>query len=192
MVIASFLDPSMQKLPILSSYCQTNQTDIVSLMLKKWRDYGVELTLPQQSSSKNKSPAKGKHKPTPATKLRMELIQKYTNSESVEQNDVEANIQKEYAQYIAISDLVENPLLWWKKHQAAFPYLSSLAKIMLSIPATSASTERHFSEAGVLLTKRKAQLDPLNVEKILFIHSNFKHITGSENLHGKYDDLFYS
>jgi hAT family C-terminal dimerisation region len=58
-----------------------------------------------------------------------------------------------------------------------------LAKVILSFPATSASTERHFSEAGVLISKKKAQLDPLNAQKIMFIHDNFSQLKNlkSEN-----------
>lgn len=47
---------------------------------------------------------------------------------------------------------------------------------MLSIPVASGSTERHFSETGALITKKEAQLDALNAERIMFIHDNFKHI----------------
>lgn len=193
MIVCSFLDPSVKDLPIISSYCQTNEVDIVSLLIKKWHEYGVELS---SQISKKKSPDKKESTTSAATKLRLELIQQYVHSGdgNSEQNDVEANIHKEYAQYIPMSDLVANPLIWWKKHQNAFPYLASLAKVMLAIPASSASTERHFNDAGVLITKKKAQLDPLNAEKILFVHSNFEYISGSEIDHSleKFSDFLYS
>lgn len=74
---------------------------------------------------------------------------------------------------------MEDPLIWWKAHEAAFPYLSALSKIMLAIPSSSSVTEHHFSEAGYLVNKKKANLDPLTVEKVMFIHDNFKHVASS-------------
>ena len=73
----------------------------------------------------------------------------------------EGIINKEYLKYGPISGFVE----WWKAHEAAFPYLSALAKIMLSIPPSSGSIERHFAESGVLITKRKAGMNSLTAEK---------------------------
>lgn len=53
-------------------------------------------------------------------------------------------------------------------------YLSQIARVMLSFTATSAIVERFFSKAGILVTKRKANLDPMNIQKILFVHENYK------------------
>lgn len=33
--------------------------------------------------------------------------------------------------------IVEDPVSWWRDHFATFPYLISLARIMLSIPFAS-------------------------------------------------------
>ncbi|XP_042359805.1 E3 SUMO-protein ligase ZBED1-like [Plectropomus leopardus] len=41
-----------------------------------------------------------------------------------------------------------DPLDWWKRHQPNFPRLSNLTKKYLSVPATSAPSERVFSVGG--------------------------------------------
>jgi len=64
----------------------------------------------------------------------------------------------------------ENLLNWWKNHSSTFPSLARLAKQILSIPASSASSERNFSTAGSVITERRTRLSPNNVDAILFIH----------------------
>ena len=50
--------------------------------------------------------------------------------------------------------------------------LVSVAKKILAIPATSTPSERSFSVAGRLIEERRTNLDPENVDKLLFLHSN--------------------
>jgi hypothetical protein len=52
-----------------------------------------------------------------------------------------------------------NPLDWWKRH-SHFLFLSSVAKRILCVPATSASSERVFSDAGNVITEDRTRLTP--------------------------------
>lgn len=105
---------------------------MVALLLKKWDEYEPELVQPTEKT-KVLPPAK----PSKASQIRMNLIQKHVNKECFTSNDSEHEISKEYVKYTSIADMVENPLLWWKGNELSVPYLSALAKIMLSIPGTS-------------------------------------------------------
>ena len=51
-----------------------------------------------------------------------------------------------------------NPLAWWRKHESLYPNLARLARRYLCIPATSASVERLFSVAGLVLTQLRSRL----------------------------------
>jgi hypothetical protein len=42
-----------------------------------------------------------------------------------------------------------------------------------SIPATNLSSERNFSFAGLTLTDKRSTINPKNVDKLLFMRSNF-------------------
>ncbi|XP_056155762.1 zinc finger BED domain-containing protein 4-like [Lampris incognitus] len=59
-------------------------------------------------------------------------------------------IETELATYLLTpeADPDTDPLQWWKHHEPNFPRLSNLAKKYLSIPATSAPSERVFSVGG--------------------------------------------
>ncbi|XP_037029353.1 uncharacterized protein LOC119069409 [Bradysia coprophila] len=64
MIVAAFLDPSMQNLPLLSSYCRSRDVDMFELMVKKWGQYEPELRLPQADKRKvvePKKPDRAKH-----------------------------------------------------------------------------------------------------------------------------------
>ena len=55
-----------------------------------------------------------------------------------------------------------------------FPVLARVAAGILSIPASSASSERVFSTAGRITEKRRNRLSSSSVDTLLFLHS--KHV----------------
>ena len=67
---------------------------------------------------------------------------------------------------------LSNPLLWWKENQSQFPILAKLARDFLSIPATSAPSERVWSRAANVLTLKRANLSPEVASRIMFIREN--------------------
>lgn len=66
----------------------------------------------------------------------------------------------------------ENPLKWWKENEVRFPTLALLAKKYLSVPATSIPSERLFSVAGNIVTKKRASLTSEHVDILTFLHCN--------------------
>ena len=56
-----------------------------------------------------------------------------------------------------------------------FPNLAQLAKAVIGIPATSTPSERLFSTAGNIVTKKRSCLNPENVDVILFLNKNLKY-----------------
>ena len=65
-------------------------------------------------------------------------------------------------QYLSISRLLhsDNPLQFWVSHGLHFPNLAPLTKKLLSIPPTSAESERVFSCAGNVVVPTRTCLDP--------------------------------
>ena len=84
----------------------------------------------------------------------------------------------------------ENPLIWWKANKATFPMLSLLASKfslthnridvsyfigrIFSIPVTSASVERQFSQAGLVYCDRRTRIKPTLLNDMLLIRSKYK------------------
>lgn len=64
-------------------------------------------------------------------------------------------------------------LAFWKSVSAQYPWLSSLARKVLCIPATSTPSERVFSVAGQVLRAKRSRLHPLTVDKVIFVHDNY-------------------
>uniref|UniRef100_A0A3B3DU20 BED-type domain-containing protein n=1 Tax=Oryzias melastigma TaxID=30732 RepID=A0A3B3DU20_ORYME len=68
--------------------------------------------------------------------------------------------------------LTEDPLLWWKSQQHAFPLLSKLAHMHLCIPGTSVAAERVFSTAGDIISAQRSSLTPEHADQLLFLKKN--------------------
>ncbi len=62
---------------------------------------------------------------------------------------------------------------WWKNNSGIFPLLSSLAHRIFSIPASSSSSERNFSAAGLTFNQRRTALKPSTVDAVLFLHNAY-------------------
>ena len=53
-----------------------------------------------------------------------------------------------------------------------YPATATLASQYLSVPATSAQSERQFSAAGWLISKLRARLDGDRVDTLIFLYKN--------------------
>ena len=88
-----------------------------------------------------------------------------------EEEDDEINL---YLQQRKIG-LNDDPLKWWAVNKNNFPVLAQIARKYLSIPATSVSSERLFSDAGNHITAKRTRLSPDLVNKMLFLKRNSVH-----------------
>ena len=67
----------------------------------------------------------------------------------------------------------EDPLLWWRKNESRFPHIARLARLFLAVPATSTPSERVFSAAVNIVTKKRSALSPENVDALIFLNKNW-------------------
>ena len=62
---------------------------------------------------------------------------------------------------------------WWKERNEHYPHLFVLAKKYLSIFATPVASERCFSKAGEIKTKKRSSISAKHLNAILFLNHNY-------------------
>lgn len=71
-------------------------------------------------------------------------------------------------------DSMFNPVAWWGLNVKKFPLLAKIAKKIYVIPASSAESERHFSTAGKITRKDRANLSAATVEASVLVAQALK------------------
>ena len=65
-------------------------------------------------------------------------------------------------------------LTWWKDNSSKYPRLALIARQFVGIPATSATSERTFSTAGMTASKLRSSLKPSNLDALVFLKKNME------------------
>ncbi|XP_065675449.1 uncharacterized protein LOC136091669 [Hydra vulgaris] len=83
-------------------------------------------------------------------------------------------ILSEMCQYEYLPDAKKDfPIFdWWKLHSNTLSELSSLARQILAIPASSTKSERVFSSGGNVVRSSRCNLRPEKIEQIILIREN--------------------
>jgi hypothetical protein len=106
-----------------------------------WDDiYGDDILMPSQSTRTTPTSVS-------STSAVISELSSYLDSDTVTQFDFDFNL-----------------LNWWQRHKLTYPVLSILAKDVLTVPASSVSSESTFSLAGRVLEDRRQRLTPDMVE----------------------------
>ena len=67
----------------------------------------------------------------------------------------------------------EDPLTWWKENTSKFPLISHVGRAVLATPATSAPSERVFSQSGMIVTPRRSRLLADRLEQLMFLRGSW-------------------
>ncbi|CAN0335282.1 unnamed protein product, partial [Scytosiphon promiscuus] len=88
---------------------------------------------------------------------------------SSRKEELQASMKSKVLKYRGIEPLVvgDNPLAWWDERRGTFPLLHDLASRILCVPASSASSERLFSKAGLTLTAKRTRLTGSRVAQLV-------------------------
>jgi hypothetical protein len=94
----------------------------------------------------------------------------------LETTNIYNKIKSEIDFYLTLQkiSLEEDPLVWWNQKKVVLPNLAVQARIYLAIPASSVPSERLFSSAGNVFTKKRNRLSKNSIHNILFLKENSK------------------
>lgn len=83
--------------------------------------------------------------------------------------------RSETERFLSIETGIEHdadPLMWWKEHANNFPRLAQMARVFLSVPASTAASERVFSYGSITIQQRRHSLQIDRVAKLMWMNKN--------------------
>lgn len=126
------------------------------------RDFNIKFDDATDNQQNNQS-----NTPTPT--LISSLLAKYSKASK----PAASSLDEELHRFSNLSNAEENTMKFWAIHEKEFPKLAKIAKVLLSIPMTSAKSESAFSATGCLIRKDRASITPYRIERTLFVHDNY-------------------
>ncbi|XP_022238738.1 zinc finger BED domain-containing protein 4-like [Limulus polyphemus] len=146
MLLTAIIDPQFKNLT-LGRYTETEQEalkKVIIELLEMYKEY------------EEHEPAS--HEPSPSVvkrPKRLTALDKLLGEEAVV---AEPSLSSELEKYLAEPPPPrrDNPLVWWKLNAGCFNVVSFVARRLLCIPATTTSSERVFSTAGLTVTKLRS------------------------------------
>uniref|UniRef100_A0A915DUF1 HAT C-terminal dimerisation domain-containing protein n=1 Tax=Ditylenchus dipsaci TaxID=166011 RepID=A0A915DUF1_9BILA len=83
-------------------------------------------------------------------------------------------IEKEVNSYTALLSIGESPLNFWRNSEKYFPYLATLARYLLSVPASSSPSERAFKELRCIMVDfTRNQMSAAKIASLIHIRTSF-------------------
>ena len=80
MILAAFMDPAIQHLPVIKEYLEKHQLDMADIIHEKWGNYKLNVnnnhTSPEKPSKSKQSPKVG----NAPKRIRLELVEKHCST----------------------------------------------------------------------------------------------------------------
>ncbi|XP_070401545.1 E3 SUMO-protein ligase ZBED1-like [Nothobranchius furzeri] len=174
-LLAASLDPRFRKLKFLpadQAFGVKNALQTMALAVK-------QQLRPTGCGNEASSTAEGAPSTAHKDKMTTSFLDSDSTSSDEEQDEEQLSneaIQNEVLAYFGEQSLPkkDDPLIWWKANEQRFPTLAKLANSLLCIPATSTPSERLFSAAGNIVSKKRASLSPEHVYVLNFLRCNHR------------------
>ncbi len=165
--LATLLDPRFKNRGFRSDEKKKKVLDHLQLELQE--------SIQDTAAQKDKSEAE----PTAKRAKGFQLWDKF--DEEIERQSVSSSIvctdtsQIDIRNYLSLpcQPRQKNPFEWWvEEGKKLFPSMYPIAMKYLSIPATSVPSERVFSVAGEIISKKRISIAPENAKMLIFLHGN--------------------
>lgn len=178
--VATLLDPRLKKL----AYLNSENANQAQLYVQKELGYLIQNQKAQAGASQeirlDPTPSTSTAEPSTSTagagstsNLFSFLSQRISASHQTSTTTSDAIISvRQYLESKQLPMRTTNPIEYWASQSNFNPALSELATKFLGIPATSVPSERIFSKAGQIISDRRSNLKPTNVNMLIFLNQN--------------------
>ena len=178
--VALFLFPKFKSMSILPSFCHGHVHDLVRRLLQTQDFSGAQSDatsdhcyVTEPSTKKRKSD----HVEHKSYALQLdEYVDKVQDRDCTDEvaRYVEADFS--FNDSASCKDHVVDfhVLKFWEEQKVSYPKLAKLARWILAIPPSSASSERVFSCSGRAYEERRSRLSPESLDATVFLNSFFK------------------
>lgn len=164
---SNMLHPRYRHLKKTNNYDKHSCKSFIRQMMKDVVDREKSMSVSSTLSSSNATFGS-------SSKKRKHFGEDYETGNVSDEYDIDDDeLEKYLGKRLDLANLPENPLDFWKNHQMEFPILAKVARQIFSIPATTASVERSFSVAGNIVTKRRTNIKPTQLNDVLFLRSSY-------------------
>lgn len=104
------------------------------------------------------------------------ILSYFQNRESQEQDSNVTSIEQEFSMYLATAKSANKmcPLQFWKQNCNSFPLLAQVARLVFTPSASSTTSERVFSVAGTIRSKKRSRLTAGMTECLLKVGDYLK------------------
>lgn len=188
---ASVLDPNLKNLPYLEDYTINNPNSGTRrrVLTKKevLKHFCFKFGIADEDNvAVAPGPAISPTQNNQILNTREELLD-FLMEEPVEDehNAVVQSLDNEIDAYLnkTVKEKIKSTVDWWKTYNLDFPRLRKLHEAFLSIPPSSASSERAFKKSSKLLRHDRSNLCPVKVNKMCFINSNISILEQHGKIH---------
>ena len=112
-------------------------------------------------------------------RMRLQLLDEMRVASTSTSFDTPTDVAMEVTNYLTMrcsGALSDDTLSFWQRHAQTFPTLSKLAELYLAMSSASVPVESMFSTTGLILNGKRCMLGPEKLNKISFIHDNYKYL----------------
>lgn len=167
--VATYLDPRYKSCFFSSSHI----AEQVQLTVARLCDDFASVRIGEDDEPRKKRKKNDERKASSSIKTAMALILSSGNDGEQDER-LEASTMDMVHEYHNEKRLGadEEPLKWWKANEHKYPELGRLARLYLSCPSSSVTSEKLFSGVGNIYEEKGTRLQGEKAEKLLFLKKN--------------------
>ena len=179
-LIASVLDPRWKNFVLIEGFDvdvdskNKIQREILKLMIEVSAEVDGEMSDSESSSEEDTDSDESDDATVSSLEKLRQQRRKAMRAANLNEGNSREKCKSEWKDYKTVVDLPANscPLMWWKSNASRFPCLSVLARRFLAVQATSAPSERIFSQAQLIISSKRTSLNPEMAGKLFYVGQN--------------------